>query len=107
MAEPRIDLEVLRGHYFMPHESQGPEWFRVFELGNCETCGGFVQEANAVGVRAFSPELLLMAGLKKWGRSSAPPEIAVYSDDGATGCETCEGVAPTRNTAGTCGSVKG
>ena len=59
---------------------------KVFELGECENCGGPVQEVNAHGMRLTDAESL---GLIEWQSMTMPPEVRVMFDDGGTGCDNC------------------
>lgn len=64
----------------------------LFELGTCESCGRWVQEANAIKV-CMIPEnrehFAKANDLIKW-HTELPPEVDVY-DDGTTGCANCTG----------------
>ena len=58
-----------------------------FELGKCETCGGDVQEANAVNL--CEPENRMASlGLKKW-EGVVPAEQFYNEDTDMCVCENC------------------
>ena len=54
-----------------------------FELGECESCGGAVQEVNAV--KLLTPELVPDLIHVSW----LPPEISHNDETGITDCDHC------------------
>jgi hypothetical protein len=58
----------------------------AFELGECETCGGPVQEPGAIWVSVDTARVLL---LKPWDFPNAPAEIGHNDETGMTDCDDC------------------
>ena len=60
----------------------------LFELGECECCGGEVVEANAVKGNIADEQKYIRMGLQEYS-GELPPEIDVDEDTGEGICDNC------------------
>lgn len=71
------------------HYHQGTDGkITLFELGECESCGGPVVEANAIGGHPDDIAKYKARGLTEY-TMAMPPEIDVNPDTGECFCDNC------------------